>query len=176
MIVWNSGYHPPWFLTCLIHFKAHLYEFGENVGGGAKLNFPRIRITTEEENGFTLWHPYLLFPLFSRSWFEKSQFWGIQFTGAAISLRAGVSECSVYCGPPFTALKTIVTLARVSGVRRGREEKRAQNPLSLPFRTPVTQAISEFTQQDGRKKRTAKRFCVTNVTGLLLMCFVVIFT
>ena len=25
---------------------------------------------------------------------------------------------------------------------------------------------SEFTQQDGRKKRTAKCFCVTNVTGL----------
>ena len=36
--------------------------------------------------------------------------------------------------------------------------------------------ISEFTQQDGRKKRTARRLCVTNVTGLLLMCFVVIFT
>ena len=27
--------------------------------------------------------------------------------------------------------------------------------------------ISEFTQQDGRKKRTAKHLCVTNVTGLL---------
>ena len=35
---------------------------------------------------------------------------------------------------------------------------------------------SEFTQYDGRKKRTAKRFCVTNVTGLLLACFSVIFT
>ena len=34
---------------------------------------------------------------------------------------------------------------------------------------------SEFTQQDGRKKRTVK-CCVTNVTGLLLVCFVVIFT
>ena len=32
---------------------------------------------------------------------------------------------------------------------------------------------SEFTQQDGRKRRTAKRVCVTNVTGL---CVVVIFT
>ena len=31
---------------------------------------------------------------------------------------------------------------------------------------------SEFTQQDGRKKRTAKRLIVTNVTGLLLACFV----
>ena len=30
--------------------------------------------------------------------------------------------------------------------------------------------IIEFTQQDGRKKRTAKLLCVTNVTGLLLMC------
>ena len=36
--------------------------------------------------------------------------------------------------------------------------------------------ISEFTQQDGRKKRTAKRLCVSNVTGLLLACFVMIFT
>ena len=36
--------------------------------------------------------------------------------------------------------------------------------------------LSEFTQQDGRKKRTTKRLCVTNVTGLLLACFVVIFT
>ena len=32
--------------------------------------------------------------------------------------------------------------------------------------------ISEFTQEDGRKKRTAKRLSVTNVTGLLLACFV----
>ena len=31
----------------------------------------------------------------------------------------------------------------------------------------------EFTQQGGRKKRTAKRLCVTtNVTGLLLTCYV----
>ena len=34
----------------------------------------------------------------------------------------------------------------------------------------------EFMQQDGRKKRVAKCLCVTNVTGMLLMCFVVIFT
>ena len=26
--------------------------------------------------------------------------------------------------------------------------------------------ISEFTQKDGRKKRTAKHLCVTNMTGL----------
>ena len=31
---------------------------------------------------------------------------------------------------------------------------------------------SEFTQQDGRKERTAKRLSVTNVAGLLLACFV----
>ena len=36
--------------------------------------------------------------------------------------------------------------------------------------------ISEFMQQDGRKKRTAKRMRVTNVTGLFLMSFMVIFT
>ena len=33
---------------------------------------------------------------------------------------------------------------------------------------------SEFTQQDGKKKRKAKRLFVTNVTGLLIACFVVI--
>ena len=33
----------------------------------------------------------------------------------------------------------------------------------------------EFTQQDGRKKRTAKRLGVKNVTGLLLGSFVVVF-
>ena len=35
---------------------------------------------------------------------------------------------------------------------------------------------SEFTQQGGRKKKTAERSCVTNVTRLFLTCFVVIFT
>ena len=35
---------------------------------------------------------------------------------------------------------------------------------------------SEFTRHDGRKRRTAKCVCVTNVTGLLLVCVVVIFT
>ena len=35
---------------------------------------------------------------------------------------------------------------------------------------------SEFTQQDGRKKRKAKLLCVTNVAGLLLAFFVVVFT
>ena len=30
---------------------------------------------------------------------------------------------------------------------------------------------SEFTQQDGRKKRTANPLCVTNVTRLSLACF-----
>ena len=31
---------------------------------------------------------------------------------------------------------------------------------------PKNNTCSEFTQQDGRKKRTAKCLCVTNVTGL----------
>ena len=31
---------------------------------------------------------------------------------------------------------------------------------------------NEFTQQDCRKKRTAKRLSVTNVTGILIACFV----
>ena len=34
--------------------------------------------------------------------------------------------------------------------------------------------IREFTQQDGRGKKTAKHLCVTNVTGLLRTCFAVI--
>ena len=51
------------------------------------------------------------------------------------------------------------------------------------FRRPVTpsagpeRVISELKQQNGRKKlRMAKLFCVTNVTGLLIGCFVMIFT
>ena len=35
--------------------------------------------------------------------------------------------------------------------------------------------ISEFTQQHGIKKTMALHLCATNVTGLLLACFVVIF-
>ena len=42
----------------------------------------------------------------------------------------------------------------------------------------LTTDISDFKQQDGRKKRKTrvKRLCVTNVTRLLLAGFVVIFT
>ena len=40
----------------------------------------------------------------------------------------------------------------------------------------LARQICELTQQDGRTKRTAKRLYATNVTGLLLTCFVVIFT
>ena len=42
-----------------------------------------------------------------------------------------------------------------------------------PAKSPFWPDISEFTQQDGRKKRTTKRSCVTR---LLLTCFVVIFS
>ena len=35
---------------------------------------------------------------------------------------------------------------------------------------------TKFTQQDDRMKRTAKLLCLTDVTGLLLACFIVIFT
>ena len=42
------------------------------------------------------------------------------------------------------------------------------------MKTVCRQANSEFKQQGGRKKRAAKRSSVTNVTGLLLACFVVI--
>ena len=43
-------------------------------------------------------------------------------------------------------------------------------------RGPLDRESSELTQQDGGKKRTAKQLCVTNVTGLLPVGFVVIFT
>ena len=43
-----------------------------------------------------------------------------------------------------------------------------QFPGSLLF--PFFLYTSELTQQNGKKKRTAKRLCVTNVTGLLLAC------
>ena len=47
------------------------------------------------------------------------------------------------------------------------------NCLQLAGKTyAVLDVVSRFTQQDGRKKRTAKRLSVTNVTGLLLACFV----
>ena len=39
--------------------------------------------------------------------------------------------------------------------------------ICLPSATLVSVNI-EFTQLDGKKRRTAKRLCVTNVTGLLL--------
>ena len=42
--------------------------------------------------------------------------------------------------------------------------------------TIINSIISEFMQQDGRKKRTANRLCVTNMTRLLLTCLVMIFT
>ena len=44
------------------------------------------------------------------------------------------------------------------------------------FRYPNPIVISELTEQDGRKKRAAKLPCVTNMTGLLFACFVVIIT
>ena len=43
-----------------------------------------------------------------------------------------------------------------------------------PIRSAIIQVNSEFTQQDGRKKRTTKRLSVTNVTGLLFSRFVLI--
>ena len=58
------------------------------------------------------------------------------------------------------------TKERVSGLKISKD-------LSIPHTLYI---ISEFTQQDGRKKRTANRLCVTNVTRLYLGCFVVILT
>ena len=47
--------------------------------------------------------------------------------------------------------------------------------LPLSRRNPKID-ISEFTQQDGRKKRTANPLCVMNVTRPSLACFVANFT
>ena len=58
------------------------------------------------------------------------------------------------------------TKERVSGLKISKD-------LSIPHTLYI---ISELTQQDGRKKRTANRLCVTNVTRLYLGCFVVILT
>ena len=56
-----------------------------------------------------------------------------------------------------------------------------RGPLSYTFHWQMVLlscTYFELMQQDGRTeaKRTAKRLCWTNVTGLLLSCFVVIFT
>ena len=59
------------------------------------------------------------------------------------------------------------------GGKRGREYIRHTRHFPQVIGLEV---ISEFTQQDSRKKRTAKRLCVTSVTRLSLACFVVIFT
>ena len=64
-------------------------------------------------------------------------------------------------------------VCRISGDKQGvfaTLEPRRQLDL-VNFHQDVW-VISEFTQQNGRKKRTAKRLSVTNMTGLLLSCFV----
>ena len=48
---------------------------------------------------------------------------------------------------------------------------RSETQFSFSVSTNIN---SEFTQQDCRKKRTAKCLCATNVTGLLLACSVMI--
>ena len=40
----------------------------------------------------------------------------------------------------------------------------------------LNQPNSEFKLEDARNKRTAKRLCLRNVTGLLIVCFAVIFS
>ena len=45
-----------------------------------------------------------------------------------------------------------------------------------PLAVVLLFTVSEFMKDDGRKKRTAKHLCVTNITGLSLACYVVIFT
>ena len=47
-------------------------------------------------------------------------------------------------------------------------------PLAFPSSNDVP--VPLLNQPNRRRKRTAKHLCVTNVTGLLLECFVVIFT
>lgn len=52
---------------------------------------------------------------------------------------------------------------------------KTQEPSKCPKTAPYTISVSEHTTQEGREKRTTKRLCVTDVTGLLFAGFVVIF-
>ena len=52
---------------------------------------------------------------------------------------------------------------------------KSQELRKCPKTAPYTISVSEHTKQDGREKRTRKRLCVTDVTGLLFAGFVVIF-
>ena len=66
----------------------------------------------------------------------------------------------------FTKLYMVQAAQKVDCYPPGKSLSGADSP-------PVN---SELTQQDGRKKRTAKHLYVANMTGLLLTCFVIIFT
>ena len=66
----------------------------------------------------------------------------------------------------------IVSLRNRTAKRRLFTFLRAGPPFVAVYSDIWRYGNSEFTQQDGRKETTAKRFSVTNVTGLLLACFV----
>ena len=67
---------------------------------------------------------------------------------------------ALFCAMPSNKLGTLL-----GGAVRSAQRLPPSVLAALPFN-------GEFTQQDGRKKRTAKRLSVTNVTGILLACFV----
>ena len=52
---------------------------------------------------------------------------------------------------------------------------KSQELRKCPKTTPYTISVNEHTKQDGRENRTRIRLCVTDVTGLLFVGFVVIF-
>ena len=49
------------------------------------------------------------------------------------------------------------------------------NPSEFRGRERGMTFQTKFTQQDDRKKRTAKHLCGTDLTGQSLVCFVIIF-
>ena len=64
----------------------------------------------------------------------------------------------------------IVSLRNRTAERRLFTFLRVGPPFVAVYSDVLRQVNSEFTQQDGRKETTAKRFSVTKVTGLLLVC------
>ena len=75
-------------------------------------------------------------------------------------------------------LKTESFFSQFKAFRHQKRKFSKNGPQSGVFscKHRLIRDLSECTPQDGRKKRTAECSCVTNVAGLLLTCFVVIFT
>ena len=106
--------------------------------------------------------------------------WSWQGNTMANEIAMALSGCRSAIGQ-FGAkicalIRRFLHVGRISVMRKRKREKELVWSSVRRFPHVSCKDLSEFAQQDGRKKRTTKRLCVTNVTGLLLACFVVIFT